>query len=613
MLKKVLLKYILICLFCSSFVAVGQNEQIGKYIISDTSLSNIYYYYSNKDSYLIDSLYNVYYDAFEVHYYTPLMYPNNHFYQQLSTSGSSCKDMIYHPISIFDYKRSPNLFTPYSMNKHNTKYFQNKKAYTSIAYSGSTLGNQFFRVNFAQNLYKGLNLQTEYFVNYSDGDFDKSQVMNQFFNFSLNYISPKGNYRNNLSFDHNRAYILENGGIISDSAFRNHDYSSPSSFPINLQQGWSKWKTSEYSFNQTLRLDKDTSQTVKIFNKGALVHNSSFFRAARLYKDENHLSKDSLGENLWQNSIFWTNDIYNTKDRFFIPISIGLNMDFLNFNDSLSSKWFSLIAPQIKIGIKNNDFQVFASASRIFSSSDYNKDFEIKTSARYDINKEQNFYLFADFLMQERQPYYIFTHFFNENYSWDNTSLSKTQTSSFCGGISFNDHFIVKARYLSLKNMYAFNTDLQMLCSNNKIFQVFFNHNILIGRLRLSGSYIFQKSSQDIVHLPALAIKQSFAYNFTIFKGKLNLQSGLDLYYYTKFKADNYNPEIGIFTLQDKENIGNYPYADIFLSLNIKQFCMFVMLEHPYSGIFSYDYFNTPLYPSERFQLRYGLTWKLIN
>ena len=53
-----------------------------------------------------------------------------------------------------------------------------------------------------------------YDVNYADGTFAKSQVMNQFFNLTSNYVSPNERYIVAASFIRNRAYVLENGKIV---------------------------------------------------------------------------------------------------------------------------------------------------------------------------------------------------------------------------------------------------------------------------------------------------------------------------------------------------------------------------------------------------------------
>lgn len=596
------------------FVSKAQNTDLKGVILNDTTLSGIHYYYFDKHSYLIDTLYGVNYDVFMTHYYDNSRIPNEHFYQGLSTLGSDSKDLIFHLDNIFDYKRQTNTFLPYIFTPSNVKYFQNRKAYTHLTYSNSLSGRQYFNVNFAKNLYKRLNLQLGYLVNYADGEFDNSQVMNQFFNTSLNYVSPKGRYYVTLAFVHNRAYVLQNGGIENDSVFRSKEYSSLGSYPVNLEQGWSKWKTSDYTFNQSFRLSKDTNNANKIFNAGAIVHSFTFSRYTRLYNDENKTIKDSLGENIARNSLFWTNDIYSKKSEIFIPISIGMNIDYLDFNDSLYNSSFMLYSPEFNLGLRTKNFLYKFSGAYTFSSSDYDGNGFWDMYLQMNLSKQKNIFVFADLLYQDKQADYIFSHYLTEQYAWDN-DLDKTKSTKISIGASFFDNFSIEARFFDVKKLYFFDSDLNLHTTDSKIFQTLLKNDMLLGKFRLKGTYALQYTEDKDyrLHLPLFLLRQTVDYSFTMFMGKLHSNVGIDLNYYTKYSADAYNPQTGMFVWQNNEKIGNYLYADAYMNINIDRFCLFIMLQHPYAGLINHDYFSTPLYPAEGFTFRYGFTWKLVG
>ncbi|MBO6117786.1 MAG: hypothetical protein J6P44_04490 [Bacteroidales bacterium] len=598
----------------------SQNTVSQTFSVKDTSLNGILYYNNNKTDYLIQNTFEVQYDFFMVHYYNNARIADSHYWLQLNNEGSAVKDMIFHIDDIFNYKRQTNTYLPYIYTPQNVKYFQNRKAYTSVSYSNSIGGNQFFKVNFAKNLYKGLNLQTEYFVNYADETFSNSQVMNQFFNVTLNYISPSGRYRNNLAFAHNRAYIQENGGIENDSVFINQDYSKAGSYPVTLSQGWSKWKTSDYSFFQTYRLETDNNKSQNIFNKGAIIHNISFGRYARLYDDENKTIKDSLGTNIWRNSLFWTNNITNTHGGAFIPLTIGVNYDAVNFNDSLDSKTYHLVSPEFKTGVYYSNLRIDANASAVVAGEDYNGDYQISIEPKYYFNKRQQSdeqtlknFIFSEIKIQNKQPDYIFKHYLTENLSWDNY-VTKNKTKALSLGVNFANHLTVKANYIDLKDFYFLDDALQVNLGDSKLYQLQIHHNIALKKWRFLGTWTLQKAdNEDVLHLPLIAIKQGIAYSFTWMKGKLKTDLGTDINYFSKYKADVYNTLTGMYCFQNEEKIGNYLFADVYLNLNIDRFCLFVMLQHPYAGLAGNSYFNSPLYPAQGFTFRYGFTWKLLD
>ena len=608
-----------ICFFSVFFPLIGilvseaQNTDSVVNNLPSDGRENIFYYYHAKDVYALRDIYRADYDVFGVHYYNKAQIPDGHYYLQLNNEGSPVRDMIFFVEDIFEYKRRQNVYQPYVFDNGNVKYFQNSKAYTSVSYSNSISGNQFFDVNFAKNLYKGLNLQTDFFVNYADGEFASSQVMNQFFNVTLNYISPKGRYRNGLAFIHNRAYIQENGGIENDSVFINHQYSKPGSYPVALKGGWSKWKTSDYSFFQTYRLETDTSVSCKIFNKGAVMHSLSYGRYASLYDDSDKIIKDSLGTDIWRNSVFWTNDIYGKRKNFFIPLTIGVNYDVLNFNDSLNSETYHLVSPEFKTAVSYKRFVFDVHSAFILTSEDYKNDYHIKVSAHYGLDRESENVVFAQWIIQDKQPDYIFKHYLTENLSWDN-EVEKTHSQVLSLGVNLQKRFVIQANYTDLKDYYFLDNAFNVKNGDSKVYQLQVKNDFQFGSWRFMGVWTLQKAEkEDVLHIPLIAIKQGFAYSFTWMKGKLKTDAGCDINYFSKYKADIYSPYTGMYCYQDIEKIGNYLFADFYLNVNIKRFCFFVMLQHPYAGLFDYNYFNSPLYPSQGFTFRYGFVWNLFN
>ena len=606
MLGKIKIYFVSILLLC------GINEVVAQ----DTAL----YYHNSKMDYAIEPIFDTSFDIFSHHYYNKLRIPSDNFYLKLNNEGSPTENIIFHNQDIYSYARQTNIYEPYIYNPQNVKYYQNRKARTLFSYSNALNGNQFFTINFAKNLYKGLNLQTEYFVNYAEGDFTNSQVMNQFFNFTLNYVSPSGRYYNNLAFIHNRAYTQDNGGISNDSVFINQEYSKPNSYPVSLSQGWNKWKTSEYTFSQAYRIENNKDNSTKILNKGALKHNFSFGRYARLYDDENKAIKDSLGTNILRNSLFWTNRFNSYYSNLFIPITVGVNYDLLNFNDSLQSETYHLVSGEIKTGVLYKQFFLDIHASWFLTDESYKNDYQISIMPKYyfgeskneDENRGKNF-VFAELFLQKRQPNYIFKHYLTENIYWDN-EVSKTSTNQLALGLNFNNHLVVSANYFDIKNLYFLSSSTEVHKGNTNIFRLQIQNDFSFGKWRVKGSWNLQKAeNEDVLHLPLVAITQGVAYSFTWMKGKLKSQVGIDANYFSSYNADVYNTLLGAFCYQTSQEIGGYVFADAYLNINIDRFCLFVMLQHPYAGLINHKYFSSPLYPAEGFTFRYGITWKLFD
>ncbi len=603
-------KKIVFVVFCLVFVlSKGQNGDSLLFLQeNDTALQKVFFFHASKTDYALDTLYRLDREFVNVHYYDPLLNPSNSIYQYLSLLGTPSIDLIYKSKDLLDYQRQENSYSPYVYTKDNVKYFQNKRAYTAFSYNAGTDAQQYFDVIFARNLYKGLNLQTEYNVNYADGNLNNSQVMNQFFNISLNYISDKGRYRNNASFIHSRAYILENGGILSDTMFINSEYSSMETYPTFLNSGWSKWKTNEFYFNQSIRIAKDTS-----FNLGALVHSVSYEKYARLYTDENKSFLDSLATTLQRNSLYWTNV---TQNNTLFPLHLGINYDVISYRDSLEKRHFEVFSPEARIGFR--DF-VELRFMQSFSDNRYNKDrqFDILLNHLFSLKGSKDpaavFDAYLRFCLQDKQADYIYSHYFTETLAWDN-NIGKTNTKVLCFGARFKKNLSLDLSYFDIKDRYYFDENLVLYKGNTKLYQLILRNDFSLSRFSFKGLLTIQKASdEDVVRLPRFAVKQSVYYNFKMMKGRLPMQVGLDINYTTRYYADRYDTSTGMFLRQNSMKIGNHVYTDLFFSMKVQRFTLYASFLHLSSFLQSHDYFNTPLYPHNGFAFRYGLSWRFLD
>ena len=94
---------------------------------------------------------------------------------------------------------------------------------------------------------------------------------------------------------------------------------------------------------------------------------------------------------------------------------------------------------------------------------------------------------------------------------------------------------------------------------------------------------------------------------------------GIELRYYTAYKADGYSPLTGQFFSQDDQTISNRPDVNVFLNFRIKSFKGFFRLEHlntiDFSNGFSFTKYNYAAtgYPSRALWFRVGIWWSFVN
>lgn len=120
-------------------------------------------------------------------------------------------------------------------------------------------------------------------------------------------------------------------------------------------------------------------------------------------------------------------------------------------------------------------------------------------------------------------------------------------------------------------------------------------------------------SDQDQIRVPLFASKNSIYADFKVFKGALHSQVGVDVRYHTRFKADAYDPGLGIFYRQNDVEVGNYVWADVFVNLQIKRASIYVKAGHVNSYIENQHYCIIPNYPTKQFGVYFGMTWKFFD
>jgi hypothetical protein len=120
------------------------------------------------------------------------------------------------------------------------------------------------------------------------------------------------------------------------------------------------------------------------------------------------------------------------------------------------------------------------------------------------------------------------------------------------------------------------------------------------------------------VHVPLLLSRNRIAFEGNFYKN-LFLSTGIEVRYYSPYKADSYAPLIGQFFVQDDQTISNRPDINAFLNFRIKSFKAFLRFENlnslnPNDGYkFTQRNFSAPYYPSRGLWFRMGIWWNFVN
>ena len=122
------------------------------------------------------------------------------------------------------------------------------------------------------------------------------------------------------------------------------------------------------------------------------------------------------------------------------------------------------------------------------------------------------------------------------------------------------------------------------------------NKEINYKNFGFDNTLLFQKVTQPdlVINVPKIIVRSTLYYSHYYFKRALFGQIGVTANYFSKYYANEYNPVIGEFFIQDIKQIGNYPSLDFFINARIRQTRFFLKAEHFNSSFSGRHYFSIP-------------------
>lgn len=128
---------------------------------------------------------------------------------------------------------------------------------------------------------------------------------------------------------------------------------------------------------------------------------------------------------------------------------------------------------------------------------------------------------------------------------------------------------------------------------------------------------VFQHTSNDsVLPVPMFTLQHRLYYHGTWFRA-LDAQIGVDLRYFTRYKAPILCPATGMFANQQETMIGNYPWMNVYANFYVRSIRLrfFAQYQH-INRLFmknNINYLTMPGYPTNRDVFRAGLAWHFYN
>jgi hypothetical protein len=196
-------------------------------------------------------------------------------------------------------------------------------------------------------------------------------------------------------------------------------------------------------------------------------------------------------------------------------------------------------------------------------------------------------------------------------YNWDN-NFSNVNTRDL--GFTFNSKWLDAAlNFTNIDNYTYFdeNNTPQQFSNQITYLKVKASREFKFWKLALDNTLMYQNvsSGSSVFRVPEFVTRNTFYYTDYWFKGKPMLVNiGVTFKYFTKYKANAYNPLLAEFTLQNDQEIG-FPTFDVFFNAQVRRTRLYLKVDNVTSGFSEKNYFSAPNYPYRDFTVRFGLVW----
>ncbi len=199
-----------------------------------------------------------------------------------------------------------------------------------------------------------------------------------------------------------------------------------------------------------------------------------------------------------------------------------------------------------------------------------------------------------------------------DDYNWQNDNFKNINTRNLSFGI--NTKWInASASFTNIENYTYFdeNSTPKQSAENVSYLKLKANNEFKFGKFTLKNTVLFQQvsSGQDAFRVPNLVTRNTFYYSNYVFEGKpLFLQTGITFKYFSKYKANAFNPLLNEFRIQNTTEIG-YPTFDLFINAQIRRTRIYLKAENFSAQFLKKNYFSAPNHPYRDYVIRFGLVW----
>jgi hypothetical protein len=597
--------------------------------------TRVYYFYSSFENagkptvHLADTAL----ENFQI--YDPL-FKDHRFFSTLGNIGQNYRELIpfksiHNPLG-FDY--GIHTFDRYLMSVDSVKYYKIFKTYSELTYVQGAKKEQNFWVTFSRDIYQGLNLGFDFRVANAPGAYSRQRTNHINLIVNGQYFTENKKYGVIAAFIYNRIRNYENGGLMYDSLFSENIEPNRLVIPVNLKAAENRVRESAFFMKHYIDLKRAQQVTTDSLNRekspfdlGRLSYSFSFKRHIEHFSDvaadssffpppllDSLETHDSLTIRKFQNILTWSNPTHKSDN----------SPRVLQFIFGIRQEYHEVSLQEIKYTL--NQYIPFGSMTFSpyhglqllvkgeYVTGDYNEqDFVLDASLNLVLGKRERNAgnIKVNALGRSEQPGWYYSRYHGNYYQWEN---SWNKTNYLLTSFAYMFKNIETGIALSRITNYVYldsNSLPKQLPDEFAYMHLYLKTKMNWWRFRVFSHLVYHTVQKtNVLRLPAFMGNLALYYYQPLFNGAALLEPGLNFYYNTPYYADQYNPSLRSFYLQNTKETGNYLFMDVFVNLKIQRARFFFTYTHFNAGLMGYNYFSTPGYPAQDGAFKFGVSWR---
>ena len=582
-------------------------------------------------------------------------------WQNLGNHGAAAYPIIYAPNLKPGWDAGFHAFDVYRFKLEETKFYKTTKPFTQLSYQLASGKEQMIKAQHTQNPRPNWNFGFDYRLINAPGFFVTQNTNHKNYRLFSNYQGKRKRYAAYMVLVGNTIKNSENGGIVNDSLLADPNHTKRYSIDVNLGNSNG---TAQNPFNtkiSTGNIDKDLTfflrQTYDIGKNDSIAVNDSTteylfypklrFQYSFAYSNYNYLYRDLFADSaIYKN--WYDTTLKKTKDTLFVQEKwsvVSNDFSLLQFPDTKNTGQFLLAGATLE-NIKAQFYRAAGIQTKNYYNIILHGEYRNKTRNKlWDVLLKGQFYLnglnsgdysayatigrylnkkLGDvrlfFTNVNRSPSFIYNNL--SVFNFKNSTIGKKENIISFGAdatnpfinLGFKNHIITNLAYFS--NYYHTAQSSKII----NLLQLSASKKIKLSK-KLNwyvDAVVQQTDGSAPIKVPLLFTRNRLAFEGLFYKN-LNLSTGLEVRYYTPYKAYNYSPIMGQFVPQDTFKLKNLPDISAFFHFRIKAFTAYIRGENLNTASFlnGFGFINNNFaaahYPTPGLIIRFGIQWNFVN